>query len=706
MYRRTRTHESPALTDNPGMPNPRSSRRRVVTPADLRRLVFLGSPRIDPGGTTIVFTHKTADGPGTWCSRLYRVRADGGGAPVPITAGPRDTQPAWAPDGRRLAFVRAETRERPQIHVLDLDTGGESRALTDLPEGAIAQLRWSPDGTRIAFAFRPTRPERTAEAAAQRTRDRASDPPLITEHEWYRLDGDGVFGDARFAIHCVDTESGACRLLFDGDTLGEATFDWFPDGRALAVTANRDARAMIRPWKTELLRVQVPRGRVTRIAGAPAGAKSMVRVSGDGRFIAWAGRDDREGLYTVENVGLWVLDLRSGTARCITAGTDDCLNSVALSDAVDAVFAPFSAFARDAGRIFLRLGRGGTTHLAEMDTRAPAAARRAAAGAPRVLTSGDVDLDPGSVSADGLRAAFVLSRPDHPPEIAVGIRSRAGAAMTVRTVTDFHGPLCRAVRFAKIRSMTVRADDGHPTQVWAMFPPKAKRSAKHPAVIQVHGGPHARYGVGFFHEFQVLAAAGCAVFFSNPRGSKGYGRDHTAAIRGAWGDRDWADIRAVADMVQSHPRVRKSRIGIMGGSYGGYMTNWAIAHDDRFRAAITDRCVSNLVSMGGNSDYIDEPDRYFPGNFWDRPEARWAQSPIAHFGRVKTPLLIIHSEGDLRCNIEQAEQVFSCLRLRRVPCRFIRYPRSTSHGMSRTGPPDLREHRLDEILAWWRRWLA
>jgi dipeptidyl aminopeptidase/acylaminoacyl peptidase len=146
-------------------------------------------------------------------------------------------------------------------------------------------------------------------------------------------------------------------------------------------------------------------------------------------------------------------------------------------------------------------------------------------------------------------------------------------------------------------------------------------------------------------------------------------------------------------------------MGIMGGSYGGFMTNWAIGHGDLFAGAITDRSVSNLLSMAGTSDFPLVPGQYWDGAPWDRPEALLEQSPIRHLAKAKTPTLVIHSEGDLRCNVEQAEQVFSALQVLGVPSRFVRYPASSSHGMSRAGPPDLRLHRLGQILAWWKKWL-
>jgi len=291
------------------------------------------------------------------------------------------------------------------------------------------------------------------------------------------------------------------------------------------------------------------------------------------------------------------------------------------------------------------------------------------------------------------------------PEIRLGDVKATSIATKDRT--SFNRELLRGRHIAPCKEHWIEAEDGHKVHTWVVLPPnvKAGTKKKHPAVLEVHGGPHAQYGLGFFHEFQVLAAQGYVVVFSNPRGSKGYGRDHCAAIRGAWGTDDWTDVQAAAEFMASRPFVDPKRTAIMGGSYGGYMTNWAIGHTNQFKAAITDRCVSNLHSMFGTSDYTSAPDDYFPGNSWDRPEKLWEQSPLKYLGKAKTPTLIIHSEGDLRCNVEQSEQVFTVLKLNNVPTRFVRYPRSTSHGLSRSGPPDLRLHRLHQILEWYEKHL-
>jgi dipeptidyl aminopeptidase/acylaminoacyl peptidase len=304
----------------------------------------------------------------------------------------------------------------------------------------------------------------------------------------------------------------------------------------------------------------------------------------------------------------------------------------------------------------------------------------------------------------------LLATAERPGEVAV---LEVGREAEPRLLTGLNDAFFKEVETSRPTDFWVTAEDGWKTHAWLMLPPKhARRTARRgrlPAVLEIHGGPHAAYGWAFFHEFQCLAAQGYAVVYGNPRGSKGYGEAHAQAITGRWGDRDWADVSALVGWTRGRRDLDPRRLGVMGGSYGGYMTNWAVGHTRAFKAAVTDRCVSNMVSMTGTSDYPFGVGSYWPGSPWGSLEdiaPLWKSSPIAHFDGVKTPMLVIHSEGDLRCNIEQAEQVFTALQVRGVESRFVRYPATTSHGLSRGGPPDLRVHRLGEILRWWRRHLG
>ena len=518
----------------------------------------------------------------------------------------------------------------------------------------------------------------------------------MVEHEWYRLDGDGYFGDDRFKLYIVDASTGEQRLLYDKDTLGSMSFDFSPDGKKLAVTTNRHKRAMLRPELDEIQIIEVRSGKRKAVPGLPKGPKSAVRWSPDGSSLAYAGREDEDGMYSPENLELWVCDPNKGNAKSLTGKTDYCLMAIAISDAAEVSFEPMLQWTPDSKSIYMKLGWEGEVHVAKV-------ARRG--GEVKMLTSGVYDHEMGNISDDGKRMAMLRGTFDRPAEAYAGEIN--ASEIRTKPLSDFNGELVKERAIVRPKAHRVKTADGSTVHTWVMLPPGETKSTKKtfPAVLEIHGGPHGQYGVGFFHEFQMLANEGYVVVYSNPRGSKGYGRDHCAAIKGDWGNKDWIDIQAVIEFMKEHPNIDAKRMGVMGGSYGGYMTNWVIGHCNDFAGAITDRCVSNLVSMAGNSDFIDKPDEYFPGNFWDRPEARWEQSPIKYFGNAKTPTLIIHSEGDLRCNVEQSDQVFAALKLRNVPCRYVRYPRSTSHGMSRGGPMDLRLHRLNEIREWWAKHL-
>jgi dipeptidyl aminopeptidase/acylaminoacyl peptidase len=688
---------------------PKSGERTGVVPEDLLELRYVGRPHISPDGRQVVFSRRHVGDKNEYVSDLWMVDADGRSAPAPFTNGGRDSQPRFSPDGRSVAFVRAREKEKPQIWLIAA-SGGEARVVTKFPEGSIRDFQWSPDGRHLAVAFRDQDEAWTEAARKAREAKGLSEPARVLDDWWYRLDGDGYFNAQRHGLFLVDVEGGEHRLLYDRDTLGDFSYAFSPDSRRLAIASNRDPKALIKPWMAELLLLDIAGGKLKALGGLPQGRKEQVAWSPNGRWLAFAGRTDGpDGTYGTENVQLLVCDWRHGGVRNLLAHTDYCLAAATLTDTGEVDFNARFEWAPDSKSLVVRLGWHGETH----------AARLAIDGKLVFLTRGPADHDLGNLSSSGRRAAFVRSTSTRPPEVFVGELSRRRARL--RAITDFNGAWVRKRTLRPIESRWITSADGVKVQVWAMYPPGhgpeparagtqgsatvRRRRKRLPAVLEIHGGPHGQYGVGFFHEFQLLASRGFIVFFANPRGSKGYGREFCAAIQGAWGTTDWQDIQAVTAFMKDHPRVDARRLGVMGGSYGGYMTTWAIGHTHDFAAAITDRSVSNVVSLGATSDFVEEPDRYFPGNFWDRPETRWEQSPIKYLGNASTPTLIIHSEGDLRCNIEQAEQVFSALKLLDVETRFVRYPRSTSHGMSRGGPPDLRIHRLHQIVKWWEKHL-
>jgi dipeptidyl aminopeptidase/acylaminoacyl peptidase len=672
--------------------------RRPITPEDLLHLHVVSDPQISPDGTTILFVKKHVGEKNEYETDLWVVatgaHSKAAGEPRQFTSGKRDSHGRWSPDGEQIAFISARDKPKPQIYLISA-TGGEATPLTRFPEGAVKTFKWSPDGCMLAVAYRETEADRTKEAEKDRESSGASVPPRVIDDFFYRYDGDGYFSGQRFQLYIVDVTMGEHRLL-RRERAASFDFDWAPDSTELVMAVNLSPEPLMAWWKDELLRVDARTGKSKTITGLPEGSKQAVRWSPDGRWIAFAGREGKES-WGVHNTRLYLYDLKSKQIRDLTADEDYCLTAATLSDSADPSFGAHLEWSPDSRRIFTNIGWHGESHVASIPV----------AGGPLTFhTKGRTTITLGNLSRDGMRAALTIADAVSPSEVALGSFAKESGPLGTTVLTHFNTALITELEISEPEPHWIESADGTKVHVWVIRPLGFKAGRKYPAVLEIHGGPHAQYGASFFHEFQVLAAAGYVVVYSNPRGSKGYGDAHCTAIKGNWGQADWRDIQAVIGFMKGLPYVDTARMGVMGGSYGGYMTNWAIAHTDEFAAAITDRCVSNLVSMVGSSDLPLVPGEYWDGNSWDNTEAIWEQSPLKHFGNVKTPTLIIHSEGDLRCNVEQAEQVFVALKLRKVPTRFVRYPTSTSHGLSRSGPPDLRLHRLLQILEWWKKYLA
>ena len=265
--------------------------------------------------------------------------------------------------------------------------------------------------------------------------------------------------------------------------------------------------------------------------------------------------------------------------------------------------------------------------------------------------------------------------------------------------------LLRNVDLGSVEEVWFKGAAKNDLQGWIMKPPGFNPKKKYPSILEIHGGPRVQYGNYFMHEFYCLAAQGYVVFFCNPRGGQGYGEKHSRAIHNNWGSVDYDDLMAWTDYVARKPYIDRKRMGVTGGSYGGYMTNWIIGHTSRFAAAVTQRSVSNLISMWGSSDFNWGFQEEF-GNRppWENHKNYWRQSPMKYMGKARTPTLVIHSEQDLRCAIEQGEQVFVALKKLGVDTEMVRFP-DEPHGLSRGGRTDRRVERLGHILRWFGKYL-
>lgn len=662
---------------------------KIISPEDLYRFQVLSGPAISPDGKNIIFSVQRVDKKTEKkYSNLWVVPTESG-EPRQFTYGDHvDVSPVWSPDGTQIAFLstRGSAEKPPQIYILPV-FGGEARPLTSL-DAEINQMIWSPDGKKLYCAIR----KQDKEAV-----DRAKDPQLSKistpvrhyDRLFYKLDGYGYLPLERTHIWSVDAQTGKAAQLTDSPVFDESELALSPDGKTLAFFSNRSANPDNTPDLIDLYLMPVKGGDFTKIE-TPAGAKEMPAFSPDGKWIAYFGQ---EGIgQGWKNEGLWIVPADgSAPAKCLTAPYDLHCSSWTINDIGAAVTNP-PIWSTDSQTLYFPVMKHGASLMM----------RVAATGGDPVLINGEKGVV-FAVSMDRARSkmAFLYGDFTDPGQLYVRDLSSGKEKMLTRFNRDF----LDKITLGEVEEVWFKGPDANDLQGWILKPPGFDASKKYPSVLEVHGGPLTQYGFFFMHEFYAIAAQGFVVYFCNPRGGRGYGEKHAQAISGNWGDRDWADISAFTDYVEKLPYIDSARMGITGGSYGGYMTVWAIGHTTRYKAAVSQRCVSNFASMWGSSDF----NWSFEQELNNKPPFEdldyfWKHSPIAYIGNAKTPTLVIHNEMDHRCPIEQSEQVFVALKRLGVETEFVRFPEEF-HGLSRNGRTDRRILRLNHITNWFKKYL-
>jgi dipeptidyl aminopeptidase/acylaminoacyl peptidase len=649
-----------------------------MKPEDVFALTSVGDPRLSPDGRRVAYVVSRTDGEANaYRTAIWLATPDGSEEPRQLTSGERnDGSPRWSPDGRWLAFVsnrdgEDEKKAKGQLYVLPAN-GGEPRRLTDGKE-SVESVAWSPDSSRIAFA------RRVPDEAYEEEDDRKRAPRRFTR-VFIKLDSVGWIGDRRKHLFVVGLDGEDDRQLTDGDCENDGPA-WSPDGKRIVFWSMRGDR-----WDVEfveaLYELEVDsQGAEPKRLSQPDENAGNASFSPDGSLIAY-NRSPEDGTFPYHSQ-IAVMNADGSDSRVLTASLDRQCAPYPLGR--EPVW--------DGGRIAFGVEDGGNVHLYTVAADG--------SGEPELLVGGEQST--GLYDLVNGVLVYTASTHDRPPELF----GSDGKRLT--SVTD---DFVAGREIAEVERFTARSADGTEVDAWLVRPPGFGEGQRYPTLLTIHGGPFSQYGTGFFDEVQVYAAAGYCVLFSNPRGGSGYTEAWGRAIRGpsadegeGWGTVDYEDLMGVMDSaLEQFPFLDADRLGVLGGSYGGYMTSWIVGHTKRFKAALSERSVNHLISAFGSSDVFWIFERQFGGPMWESVDEWLRMSPATYARDIDTPLLIVHSENDLRCNVEQGEHLFTLLRLLGKETEMLRFP-AESHELSRSGSPAHRVMRFEAILEWFGRYL-
>jgi len=628
-------------------------------------------PQISPDGSLILFVRSIVDmNEDGYESHVWVVPSSGGEVKQLTYCDGSDTSPMWSPDGRIIYFSSDRVKggvKKSRLWAMPA-MGGEARPVV---EGSVSNLRFSPDGGRLLYLSRVEEPTETPE-------EYVDDVMWITKLR-YKMDGQGYYPYTRSHVFILDLKNGTKKQITSGpyDVLSPS---WAPDGNSIVYVANPEDGDYSRMRDIYIL----PSGGKPRKVTNGNSIINSVSWSPNGEQLLYTGRKPDDIAHPrYLNTDIWVIPIGGGESRNLTEAFDRTVG--AYGSSIDWVHPRY---------IFFRAPNHGSYHIYRLDLKI---------GNVIQVTEGNMTVNSFSMNSDATVFAFDASDACWPSELYIYDDSGQ------RRLTCFNSEIMERWMISPPEEFWFTASDGVKVQGWIVKPHGYQPGAKYPMILEIHGGPHGAYGFKLGtaeHEFQLLAKNGYAVVYTNPRDSIGYGEEFAGVAEGTWGGRDFNDLMEAVDYVlENYDYIDGERLGVAGGSFGGFMTNWAVGHTDRFKAAVTMRSVCNWYSQVGYSDVswgysgigqYQEP--------WEIPEKYLKHSPITYADKMTTPLLIIHSEFDHRCPLPEGEQLYYALKRLKRDVEYIRFA-NNSHGLSRVGKPSHRIQRLRHILRWFDRYL-
>lgn len=694
---------------------PLSAQKRTITETDIFKFVWVADPQISPDGSRVAFVRVSVDEKkDTYDTSLWMARVDGAEPPRRISGGLRDHTPRWSADGSRLAFVRSTEKDGkpqpPQIFVMSLgeNSGGEARAITDMPRGAGAPA-WSPDGAMIAFTSTAKTEDlrsKTKEKDEKKDGEKKPDPPRVSDvrvirNPTYRANGVADFGfvDADrpshiwvVAVPAGNAEPAEPRQITSGE-FGAGNVSWSRDGACLYFTSDRRADNDYLPNDSDLYAVGRDGGEPQRIASIDGGIGAYA-LSPDGSRIAFIGTLAGNPERSYSQSDLWVSDLSGGAPKNLTADYDfDIGGGLGGDQRAPRGGSPAPIIWTGAGNaVLVRVGEQGNANLKRIDI---------GSGKVEPLTSGKQDVMSYTASSDAKHVALVRSTQTvvgdlHAIDVTTGALSK---------LTSFNDEIFANITQSEPEEIWYESFDKKRIQAWILKPPSFDPAKKYPLIVQIHGGPHSAYGNTYTHEFQWMAAKGYVVFFTNPRGSSNYGQDFGNVIQFKYPGDDAKDILTGVDLMAKQPYVDAARMGVTGGSGGGLLTNWIVTQTTRFKAAVSQRDISDWAAFWYTADFTLFTPTWFRTAPFKDPKEFAERSPLTYVEKIETPMLFILGDEDWRTPPSAGgEPLFRALKFLKKEAVMVRFP-DENHELSRSGKPWHRVERLQHIVGWFDKYL-
>ncbi len=629
---------------------------KPVEPEDLAAYAFLSEPTLAPDGTWAALSvHRALLDKDEYEGNLWLVPL-GGGEPRRLTTAGKDTGPKASPDGKRILFTfRREMGKDDKgnaLYVIPVD-GGEARLVLRRKEGIEAPA-WHPDGRRALFL--------------SNAGEEQEDVKTIRRVNFW-FNEKGFVHSVRHHVFLVDLETGEVRQVTNGEfDVSAASFS--RDGTRIVYVASTDDR---RPYLSDLFVHDLMLGESAKLTDTTMEIDAAA-WSPDDRQIVFLGHNLPRGLPS--HLHLWLVGAGGGKPEKL----EDIDRSKENSLNCDVRMGGVNGDPKWVGdHVYFVVADGGSVHLHRLHVGTRRSER---------IIGGDVSVEAFAVLPDTI--VYTAMGALRPAELFLH-------GPTPQKLTAFNDGVGKDLDLHNPEPFSFEASDGETVEGWVVKP---ANTGKVPVILYVHGGPKTAFGNAYFHEFQVFAAKGYAVLYTNPRGSDGYS-EAFADIRGRYGERDYEDLMEAIDFaIQRDPSLDGTRLAIAGGSYGGFMTNWAITQTDRFKAAVTDRSISNWWTFWGTSDIGPYFEKDQIGvDPWEKEELVLAKSPIRYVKNVTTPLMLVHSLEDYRCWMVEAIQFFTALKYHGKEAELVLFPKE-NHELSRGGKPKHRVARLQHYLRW------